>query len=336
MSERGENENWRPRYAMQPHTTFRHKVRAEQLTDAVTATDDIFVLAHFGIPRIALADWSLHIDGLVKNPGALTLDDLKSFPKIEIESFIKCAGFPHDPTIATRTVSNAVWGGADLSTVLENAGVDPAAQYLWASGPDHGSYARWSADRYTKDLPLERVRAAGQLPVLLAYEVNGEPLPVTHGFPLRLFVPGFYGTNSVKWVCRLEASQVRAPGTFTNELYNDATPAGRLPVWRAAPEALIVAPADHGKVAAGPLDVWGWCWGDDEIAYVDVSLDDGQSWQRAQTERRRHYAWQKFALRHQCAPGPLSIMARATDTAGQTQPERDARNSIHRVKITVT
>jgi DMSO/TMAO reductase YedYZ molybdopterin-dependent catalytic subunit len=331
------DEHWRPAHTMQPRATFRHKVRAEQLTDAVTATDDIFVLAHFGIPRIALSDWALHIGGQVKNPLTLTLDDLKAFPKVEIESFIKCAGFPHDPTIATRSVSNAMWGGADLLSVLEAVGVDPAARYLWASGPDHGTYARWSADRYTKDLPFERVRAARHSHgrVLLAYEVNGEPLPVTHGFPLRLLVPGFYGTNSVKWLCRLEASDVRAPGTFTNELYNDPAPTGRLPVWRAAPEALIVAPADHGKVAAGPLDVWGWCWGDDEIAHVDVSFDDGQSWQRAQTASRRHYAWQKFALRQQCQPGLLSIMARATSMIGETQPERDARNSIHRIKITV-
>jgi sulfane dehydrogenase subunit SoxC len=323
---------------MDPPTTFRHKVRAEQLTDAITPSDDVFVLAHFGIPRIALADWRLHIGGMVQRSCSLSFDALKKFPKIEIEAFIKCAGFPHDPTIATRSVSNAVWGGADLSAVLEAAGLDPAAQYLWASAPDHGTYARWSADRYRKDLPVERLRQAGSPgPVLLAYELNGEPLPVAHGFPVRLFVPGFYGTNCVKWLCRLEASETRAPGTFTHELYNDPVAGGgTAPVWQVPPEALIVTPADHGRVAAGPLEIQGWCWGEAEVALVEISLDQGQSWRRAMTRPRRQAAWQGFGLACQVSPGPLTIMARATAANGQTQPVRDARNSIHMIKLTVT
>lgn len=319
---------------MHPPTTFRHKVRAEELTSAVTANDDVFVLAHFGLPLFELSDWRLYIEGLVKSPVALTLGDLKKFPKVELESFIKCAGFPHDPTIATRSVSNAVWAGADLRDVLDTAGLDPGAIYLWASAPDHGTYARWSADRYRKDLPIERVRQGG---VLLAYEMNGAALPLTHGAPVRLFIPGFYGTNSVKWLCRLEASRDRAPGTFTNELYNDPAPGGgTTPVWQVPPEALIVAPADHGTIVPGQREIWGWCWGEDEIALVEISLYSGQSWRPAETQPRRQMAWQKFSLTADLAPGPLTVMARATDVRGQTQPDRDARNSIHIVKVMVS
>ena len=158
--------SWRPPLVMDPPTTFRHKVRAEELTGGITPNDDIFVLAHFGIPRIAVDDWRLHIGGMVQRPLMLSLADLKRFPKIEVEAFIKCAGFPHDPTIATRSVSNAIWSGCDLRDVLDAAELDPAAQYLWASAPDHGTYARWSADRYRKDLPIARVKQGG---VLLAY-----------------------------------------------------------------------------------------------------------------------------------------------------------------------
>jgi DMSO/TMAO reductase YedYZ molybdopterin-dependent catalytic subunit len=328
------DESWRPPVTMDPPTTFRHKVRAEQLTTAVTPNDDIFVLAHFGIPRFDLAGWRLRIEGLVAKPLTLTLDDIKRFPKVATEAFIKCAGFPNDPTIATRSVSNAVWAGADLRDVLDAAGLDPAAQYLWASAPDHGKYARWSADRYRKDLPVARVRDGG---VLLAYEVNGAPLPAMHGAPLRLMIPGFYGTNCVKWLCRLEASRERAPGTFTNELYNDPAPGGgTVPVWQAAPEALIVAPADHGRIAAGRHEVQGWCWGEREIGYVDVSLDKGQTWRRAVTAPRRQMAWQKFSLACDLTPGAVTIMARATDVTGQTQPEREARNAIHAINVAVT
>lgn len=322
---------------MDPPATFRHKVRAEELTGAITRNDDVFVLAHFGIPHFDAKDWRLRVEGLVKKPVALTLDDVRRFPKIEIESFIKCAGFPHDPTIATRSVSNAKWAGADLRDVLDACGLDQAAQYLWASAPDHGTYARWSADRYRKDLPVARVREGG---VLLAYEMNGEPLPQAHGFPVRLFIPGFYGTNSVKWICRLEASRERAPGTFTNELYNDPAPGGgkgdTVPVWQVAPESLIVAPADHGKITPGRREIWGWCWGEHEIAQVDVSLDDGQSWRPAKVQPRRQMAWQRFSLVADCAPGSLTIMARATDVRGQTQPAREARNAVHAVKVSVT
>jgi DMSO/TMAO reductase YedYZ molybdopterin-dependent catalytic subunit len=323
-----------PRVVMQPHETCRFKVRAEQLTATITPNDDIFVLAHFGIPRIAVEDWRLHISGMVARPAALSLADLKRFAKVEIESFIKCAGLPHDPTVNTRSVSNAVWGGADLAQVLDAAGLDPAATFLWATGPDHGSYARWSADRYRKDVPLDRVRRGG---VLLAYEVNGEPLPVTHGFPLRLFIPGYYGANCVKWLCQLHAAMERAPGIFTRELYNDPVPgdAGRtMPVWQVPPEALIVSPADRATLGKGRIDISGWCWGAVEIAAVDVSLDGGDSWAPAATERRRQWAWQKFSAIGQLTAGTHRIMVRARDANGEAQPLHPARNAVHSISVT--
>jgi DMSO/TMAO reductase YedYZ molybdopterin-dependent catalytic subunit len=327
------DESWRPPIVMDPPTTFRHKVRAEELTEAITPNDDVFVLAHFGIPRFDANEWRLRIEGLVKTPLTLTLDDIRCFAKIEIESFIKCAGFPHDPTIATRSVSNAKWAGADLRDVLDACELDPAARFLWASAPDRGTYARWSADRYRKDVPVARVKEGG---VLLAYEMNGAPLPQAHGFPVRLFIPGFYGTNSVKWLCRLEASRERAPGILTTELYNDPAPGGgTAPVWQAAPESLIVAPADHGRIAPGRHEIRGWCWGEHAVAQVDVSLDEGQSWRAATVEPRRQMAWQRFSLLADCVPGPLTIMARAIDTHGVGQPLRGARNAVHVVRVFV-
>lgn len=334
MNEGSDDNFWRVPHVMEPHATFRHKVRADQLVDAITPNADIFVLAHFGIPRIKREDWRLHIGGLVSRPMVLTLDALVDFPKIEIEAFIKCAGFPHDATIATRAVSNARWAGADLRAVLEGCGLDAAAQHLWAYGPDHGSYARWSAPRYVKDLPVSRLTEHG---ALLAYELNGKPLSPEHGFPVRLFVPGYYGTNSVKWLCRLEAAVGRAPDIFTNELYNDPGDGiARQPVWTVPPEALIVSPADHGRVSAGMLEIRGWCWGDREIALVDVSLDGGQTWRRAEVGPRPEKSWQSFRLPCEVTSGPLSIMARAADIEGQTQPLRNARNAVHKIDVTVS
>jgi DMSO/TMAO reductase YedYZ molybdopterin-dependent catalytic subunit len=320
-----------PAFPMSPHETTRFKLRPDQLVTRVTPTEHIYVLAHFGIPQIDAASWRLDIGGMVDQPLSLSLDDIKRFPKVEIESFIKCAGFPHDATINTRAVSNAVWGGARLADVLDAAGLSDEARYLWALAPDHGTYARWSAPRYAKDVTVERGRAGD---VLLAYEVNGEPLPATHGFPLRLFVPGYYGTNSVKWLCRLEAAAQRVAHVFTTELYNDPADDGATaPVWRAAPEALIVEPADYGEIAAGAIDVWGWCWGADEIVAVDVSIDGGD-WMAAKVAPRRQWEWQSFVVECDLPPGAHAITARARDAAGRVQPDRAARNAMHSVSVT--
>lgn len=321
-----------PAFPMEPHETTRFKQRPDQLVSRVTPTEYVYVLAHFGVPRIQAADWRLEIAGLVRKPMTLTLDDIRRFPKVKIESFIKCAGFPHDDTINTRVVSNAVWGGARLTEVLDAAGVDDAARYLCAFAPDHGSYARWSATRYVKDLPMQRMRAGD---VLLAYEVNGEPLPATHGFPLRLFVPGFYGTNNVKWLVRLEAGTERVPHVLNTDLYNDPTGEGRTaPVWRAAPESLIVAPADRATIAAGRREVWGWSWGADEIAAVDVSVDGGKTWNAALLAPRGQWEWQKFSAACELAAGKQKILARARDRGGRVQPQRAARNAIHEIEVT--
>jgi hypothetical protein len=107
-------------------------------------------------------------------------------------------------------------------------------------------------------------------------------------------------------------------------------------VWQVPPEALIVAPADHATIVPGLREIWGWCWGEHEIAHVDVSVDNGGTWRRAATAPRRQMAWQRFGMTVDCAPGPLSIMARAIDVKGQTQPERAARNAIHAIKVWVT
>ena len=332
-------EDWRPPYRMDPDKTHRFRVPVDRLVDRITPNSDIFVLAHFGVPRIDPAEWRLHFAGLFDRPKTMTLEDVRSFPKMEIESFIKCAGFPADHRIATRNASNAVWAGARLADVMEAAGLSPKASHLWFYAPDVGSYAEWSANRYVKDLPVERMQAND---VLLAYEVNGEPLPAEHGFPLRVFIPGYYGTNHVKWLCRIDAAETRAPGIFTNELYNDpviadGTPTDtRAPVWGVAPEALIVSPGAGDRIPMGPITIRGWCWGERPIAKVELSLDGGRTWSETLPAPRNQHSWQGFSFDADLkALGRVSLAVRATDTSGETQPDKDARNSIHAIEVTV-
>jgi DMSO/TMAO reductase YedYZ molybdopterin-dependent catalytic subunit len=311
----------------------RIPLKAHELVCPITAQSDLFVLAHIGVPRVDKAKWFMEVDGAVKHPFRLTYDDLKKFPKHEVESFHQCTGFPRRPDIATRRVANVVWSGIAVSDLLDRAGVKSSAQFLWVYGLDCGTF-EGKDEQYVKDIPLYRIGGGS---CLLAYEVNGEPLTAEHGFPVRLVVPGFYGTNSVKWVCRLEVAGTRHPGTFTRVLYNDPVVGNGLrPVWKAGPESLIVAPTDGSTLQMGHNQIWGWSWGYDPIVKVQVSCDGGKSWNDALTEVRRAWAWQRFSFDWNArSPGPHTLIARATDASGQTQPAQAARNAIHSISITV-
>jgi sulfane dehydrogenase subunit SoxC len=326
-----------PRVVMQPPTTFRFRTPAEVLPRYITPADGVFVLAHFGIPRLQAGQWRLEIEGLVDRPMSLSLDEVMALPKRSIEAFIKCAGMPADPTVATRNVSNANWGGASLKSLLDAAGLRPEVTHLWACAPDHGTYDSWSSDGYQKDFPVARLAPDD---VLLVYELNGEPLSAEHGAPLRLFIPGFYGTNSVKWLTKIVAADRRAPGTFTNELYNDPSPGRPVgstetrPVYEAPPEAFIIEPRPDSTIDPRAVRVAGWCWGAKPIAFVEVSVDLGRTWIKVDVPPRRGCAWQPFECFLTLARDTeFHVWAKATDEAGETQPLEKARNSVHQVRF---
>jgi DMSO/TMAO reductase YedYZ molybdopterin-dependent catalytic subunit len=196
------------RATLDPAGAFgRHPLQPHELLDRVTRTEDTIVLCHLGVPRIDPDDWSLSIDGLVRRPMHLTLSEIKRRPRVEITSIHQCCGSPLKPQMPTRRICNVVWGGVRLSELIADCGSDPAARYVWSSGADHGVFEGDNCDACVKDLPMDRVAAD----VLIAYEMNGEPLRPENGYPARLVVPGYYGTNSVKWLIRLSLADARAP-----------------------------------------------------------------------------------------------------------------------------
>ncbi|MBB4008263.1 molybdopterin-dependent oxidoreductase [Allorhizobium taibaishanense] len=299
----------------------------------ITPDDDLFLVTHMGFVEIDPVHWYLDIDGMVGNPLRLRLSDLQAMPQREYMSFHECAGSPLAPTVAKRRVGNVVWKGVPLSTVLEKAEIHTDASYIWTAGLEWGEYADIN-EPYQKDLPIDKALSNE---VLLALEVNGRPLTPERGGPVRLVVPGWYGTNSVKWVGSLRAENRRATGAYTTRFYNDPAPSGMTPVWSVAPESVIVSPSpDHPLEAGVPTKIWGWAWGDRLITGVEISLDGGNLWQTATLGPRRDKSWQRFELPWIPTSGTHSLLCRCIDELGQGQPQSDARNAVHSVQIQVS
>lgn len=326
---------------LDPQGYFRRiPLAPHQLTQSLTPVKDAIVLCHLGVPHISAADWKLTVDGLVSRPRQIGFSELLGYPKHAVTSFHECAGSPLTPTEPTRRICNLRWGGARLADVLRDCGVKSHARFLWSYGADYGEFSGVTMDTYQKDLPLERIPDD----VLIAYEMNDAPLPHENGYPARLVVPGFYGTNSVKWLTRLTLADRRADSPFTTRWYNDLVmdeagqPTGNsLPVWSVAPESVIVAPAPEATLPVrSETLIWGWAWSDAGVARVDVSADGGREWISAEIAPRAERAWQHFSLTWRPArPGAFRLQSRASNADGVTQPDAGARNAIHCVDVTV-
>ena len=319
----------------------RHPLQPHQLLESQTRTEDTIVLCHLGVPHIDRDAWSLQIDGLVRRPSRFNLRDLTQFPMTDVMSIHECAGSPLQPSVPTRRICNVLWSGVKLTEVLNRLEPESSATFLWSYGADYGEFDGIECDAYLKDLPIERVKED----VLIAFEMNKKPLRAEQGFPARLVVPGYYGTNSVKWLTRITLADKRAEGPFTVRWYNDpilddsGNPTGQTrPVWSIAPESLIVSPSPEAEIKLGEeLEIWGWAWADGEIAEVTVSVDNGVEWQPASLEPSSGRSWQRFSVRWRATEsGTYILSSNAKSLDGTCQPVAGQRNAIHSVTIHVS
>jgi DMSO/TMAO reductase YedYZ molybdopterin-dependent catalytic subunit len=327
---------------LEPRGFFRRiPLAPHQLLQRLTRIEDAIVLCHLGVPRLERNEWSLEIDGLVTHSLSLSFDDLARYPRVSVASVHQCAGSPLEPFEPTRRVCNITWSGARLADILADCGPGSRARYIWSYGADYGEFSGVEVDAYLKDLPIDRVGPD----VLVAYEMNGKALSWEHGFPARLVIPGFYGTNSVKWLTRMTLAPSRATGPFTTRWYNDPMldstghETGQTkPVWSIAPESLIVAPAPHETIDLGiKREIWGWAWADGGVRLVHVSTDGGVTWQVALLEPARGHEWQCFSIpwMPDCS-GRVVLAARAESIDGVQQPITGRRNAVYQVPVSVS
>jgi DMSO/TMAO reductase YedYZ molybdopterin-dependent catalytic subunit len=304
----------------------------------ITPDECLFETIHMGAAVVDIGQWRLVVDGLVDSPLQLAFDDLQRFPAVTLEAFHECYGSPLTPPVkALWRVGNVRWTGIRLCDVLAAAGVRPAGRFVWSEGLDHGAFAGVQADRYQKDLPLEKALAPE---VLLAFAMNGAPLRKERGGPVRLVVPGWYGTNMTKWLCRLSVQDRRAPSPYTTRWYNEpdpADPTGKTtrPVWPVEANSLIVWPAPDDVLPSGGCMVHGWAWGDQAVSEVQVSGDGGKRWETAAVESRRDFGWQRFSVTLRLSAGRQILVARARCGSGPFQPITGRRNHAHHVSIMV-
>lgn len=333
-----------PRIVMDPaNITVLREPAPDALRCFITPTRQHFVLAALGIPRPLDDEWPLTMTGAVASAQTISLDAIRRLPARTLTVTLECAGDPLRPDLPSRRVSTARWRGAPLASVLEMAQPLPGASHVWIDGADRGVYRPGTAtaervNEYRKDLPLERVRRGD---VLLAYEMNGEPLPPEHGYPLRLVVPGYYGTNSVKWVSNLVVANGRPSGLFSSVLYNTREivdgAVERKQVGEVRVNSLLISPRHGDVVGPAPHRIAGWAWGAHDITDVEVQVTPDGPWSAAKVGPRIDHAWQPFeAAWTPSRTGRHVISVRATDCRGNVQPHDLHINQIMTIVLDVT
>ena len=305
------------------------------LNTYLTPKELFYVRHHAYAPTVNAGDWKLTIDGEVEKPYTLTLDELKKLPKATVTVTLECAGNgrsfyePSVPGIQWErgAVGTARFTGARLADVLKKAGVKTTGQYVLLDGADKPVGKQ---PKFQRNVPMAK---AMHVDTVLAYEMNGEPLPALHGFPLRAVVSGWEGAYAVKWLNHVTVIAQEHDGFFVKTAYRypnrrvapgeAVAPADMEPVKGLVVKSLIHTPLEGAKFKPGVVKMAGFAWaGESFITKVEVSMDNGASWKLAKLgKEKERYAWQGFEAEFNItAPGSYLLMARATDDKGNVQP----------------
>ena len=331
-----------------------HGMPLEALRYPVTPVGLHYLLIHYDVPVVEPETWRLTVRG--ERELVLGLEELRARPAAELTVTMECAGNGRaklDPRPVSQpwlleAVGTARWRGTPLRPLLDEAGVGEAVEVL-CTGLDRGIEAE-EEQAFQRSLPLEE---ALRDEVLLAYEMNGAPLPPQHGFPLRLVVPGWYGMTNVKWLERIELVDTPFAGYQNSWSYRlrQAEDEEGVPLDRMQPRSLMVPPGipefmtRDRTVAAGKVLLEGRAWsGHAPVEQVEVSTDGGETWDAAELEPAGEpWAWRGWSYGWNAEPGERVLCCRARDEAGNEQPREPpwnlggyANNAVQAVRVTVT
>jgi len=313
---------------------FNAETRLDENTPAITPPGRHYVRTHFPIPT---GPRSIVIEGSSSTPAAVTFDEIQSLPARSMVVTLECAGNGRrflDPKVPGEqwglgAVGTATWTGASLRDVLGTVPIPSGTVELLFRGADEGVPKDLGRRiGYERSLPIDD---ALREDVLVAYLMEGQPIPSEHGGPLRLIVPGWYGMASVKWIEQITLLDTPFMGFFQKDRYViDGKPLRYI-----APRAVLVYPQDGAVVERGLWEV-GYAWsGAAPVTRIETSRDGGRDWAAlpsgAFQPSRSRYGWVKFNIHNLLLPGfdeEWSLLVRAVDAAGNTQPLEPHWNAL--------
>lgn len=312
-------------------------------SEYLTAASLMFVRQNLDLPDDSVLErqdeWTVSLDG-VAQAGELSVAELKRIGVVTIANVVQCSGngrgfFKHDPSGSPWKVgaaANVMWTGVPVSAVAElRGGPRSGMRFLTATG----------GEELPADVPEREAVVERSIPIekalkdcLLAWEMNGEPVPIAHGGPLRLIVPGYWGINNVKFVDRLAFTAEESDADIMRTSYRvrpigvEASP-DQPTMWAMNVKSFVTSPPPEAQISAGRVRVFGVAFaGENEVRSVDVSTDGGRTWNAAAFygPSLGAAAWRRFTYAFDAEPGEYTIASRATDARGDTQPEERAEN----------
>ena len=330
-------------------------------TSVITPAEQLYIRNNLPAPDAAIvADrdaWQISIEG-VKSPRTLSLREIKTMGLETVAMVLQCSGngrgfFPSKPSGTQWTVGAAgcvMWSGVPVRAVAEAlGGALDGMRYMTGTG---GEKLPEGLD--PKTVVVKRsVPAKTMMDALLAWEMNGAPIPLAHGGPLRLIVPGYTGVNNIKYIKRLAFTAIETDARIMSHGYRMSPPGAKgdpsqPSVQEMSVKSWINAPTpDSGPLVAGPAQIHGVAFGGlHAVERIDVSIDGGKTWREARLvgPDLGKYAWRQFVLAAKLPAGTHSLASRATDTAGNVQPEQRFENAggynntswaDHAVQVTV-
>jgi DMSO/TMAO reductase YedYZ molybdopterin-dependent catalytic subunit len=334
-----------------------HSMPLEALRYGITPLGMHYLLTHFDIPFVDSSTWELAVGGHVRKTIRLNLDQIKARPSTTLAVTLECAGNgrarlsprPMSQPWLGEAVGTAEWTGTRLGPILAEAGLREGAREIVFTGLDRG-VQRGIDQQYERSLtPADAMREE----VLLAYAINGQPLPPQHGFPLRLIVPGWYGMTHVKWLRSITVLVRPFDGYQQTPAYHFRRVEGETgePVTRILPRALMVPPgvpefmSRTRYVEPAMVVVDGRAWsGRAPGTKVEFSFDGGASWADCSLgEPVSAYAWRPWSITWDATrPGEYELCVRATDGGGNVQPTEQSwnlegvmNNAVQRLSVIV-